>query len=57
MKIAEILKLPVVIDNIHESVYRVYHILEKVKEYLSMGYDKDIILNLIDEMEYKEKEI
>lgn len=51
MKILEIVALPTVVDGNHESVYRSYHILSKVKSYLSEGVPYNIIAELIEEME------
>ena len=40
--------------GIHESVFRSYQVLEKVKEYLRKGYPAEVILELIEVMEETE---
>ena len=50
MKIIEILKMPTVDNKIHESIFRCYHILEKVEYYLACDVPRFIILELIEEM-------
>jgi len=51
MKFSEICKMPSVRNNVHESVYRSYQILERVKEYLAKGYSAEMILEMIETME------
>ena len=36
MKLEEIKKMPTVIDNVHESCYRSYHILRYMKDILTV---------------------
>lgn len=47
-KITEIISHPTTINNIHESVYRCYHILEFVKSYLSTHQGNEFILIILD---------
>ena len=54
--IKEIRSYPTVHENIHESIFRSYHILEKVKELLEKKTSGDIVLELINEMEEPEEE-
>ena len=51
MKISEIMKFPTTIDNNHESLYRCYHILDKVKFWLKETWGRESILELIEELE------
>jgi hypothetical protein len=51
MKIVEILRMPCVLNNTHESVYQAYHILERVKSMLLRGDSNETILEEIDFME------
>ena len=51
MKLEQIVWLPVVVDNNHESIYRSYQILEKVKEMLARGDSKETIMEAIEFME------
>lgn len=58
MKIIDINRMPTCLEEIppgasgvHESVLRSYHILEKAKEYLSLGVPAMVVLDLIAEME------
>jgi hypothetical protein len=51
MKIQDIRWMPTVIDNRHESLYRSYHLLEKVKEMITRGDSKETILEAIALME------
>ena len=53
MRIQEILDMPTVLNNTHESSYRVYHALERVKSLLEHGVPNDVILELIEEMDSK----
>ncbi len=48
MKINEIAHMPTVIDNTHESVYRSYQLLQKVKELLADGTPNGVILEMIE---------
>lgn len=54
MLITEINKRPTVLDNNHESLYRSYHILEKVKWLLENNVASTVILELISDMEYED---
>jgi hypothetical protein len=52
--IAQIRAKPTVMDDagkIHESVFRSFHIVSKIKNFLQRGVPTDVILELIDEME------
>ena len=44
-------KAPIVIDNNHESLYRSYHILRLVKQWLKDGVPAKTILQLVEEIE------
>lgn len=50
MKIKEIIKQPTTIDNNHESLFRCYHILDKVKEWLDLGMPTHLVSDLIEEL-------
>jgi hypothetical protein len=67
IKIDEIRKMPVKIDpeypvkgsvgwEIHESLFRSYHILEKVKDLLMKDVDSETIIELIELMENEDPE-
>ena len=56
MKIKDITKMQTAEDNLHESLFRSYHILEKVKDYLHRKVPDDVIIELIEEMEQEELE-
>jgi hypothetical protein len=47
----EIAGLPTRENGIHESVFRSYHLLEKVKALLQDGVPAKVILEIIDEIE------
>lgn len=51
MKLIEITHLPICIGDSHESILRSYHILQKVKDYLSEGVPPKVILEIIAELE------
>ena len=60
MKLAEIRQMPRVSDDIkgielgcklHESCFRSFHLLQKVKYYLENAVPSKIILELIEEVE------
>ena len=51
MKWRDIAKLPTVDSKIHESIFRSYNILDKVKHYLEQGCPAKLILELIKETE------
>lgn len=54
MTIQEIIDRPVVLDKVHESCYRSYHILEKVLEMIELDVPKETIKELVAFMrEYK----
>jgi len=46
MEISEIIKMPTVIDNKHESVLRSYHILIYVLKMIHRGDSKETILEV-----------
>ena len=50
MKISEIKKLPTVIGNNHESLFKHYHTLEKVREMLERGDSNETIIEIINEL-------
>lgn len=41
-------RMPTVIDNVHESVYRSYHILETVLEMLRRGDSSETVLDVAE---------
>jgi len=51
MKWKEIAKLPTTESGLHESIFRSYQILDKVKEYMARGVPYDVIYELIEEIE------
>ncbi len=61
MGIIEISKMATTFDpphipgDVHESIFRSYHILDAVKRFLIHGVPNNIILELIEEMEGGEK--
>jgi hypothetical protein len=48
MTIIEIKNYPDVIDNVHESIYKSYQALDKVKEMLKRGDSQKSILEVIE---------
>jgi len=54
MELKQIKSMPTVRDNVHESVYRSYQILEKVKEMLLRGDSKETIIETIKYLEQNE---
>jgi len=54
MKINEIMNMPTVINNTHQSVYRCYHTLQKVKDMLKRKDSQKSILNYIELLEKEE---
>ena len=57
MKVSDIAKCPTVQDNVHESMYRSFQILDKVKYWLREGMPTKLVLELIDEMEGKDETV
>ena len=55
MKLFEIVNIPTVVENNHESVLRSYHILQKVKDYLQDRVPHKVILEIIVELEEERK--
>ena len=51
MNILDIAKIPTVRNNVHESLYRSYHALDKVKELLEAGTPGHVILEIIATIE------
>lgn len=51
MNINEIKQMPTVYENIHESVFRRYHILNLVEAMLKRGDSKETIIELIRHIE------
>lgn len=49
----QIRNMPTVIDGNHESLYRAYHVLDKVKEWLRLRTNQDVILELVEHLEAK----
>jgi capsular polysaccharide biosynthesis protein len=56
MEIKQIKSMPTLIGNTHESVYRSYQILEKVKQMLERGDSKETISETIKYLEKNETE-
>ena len=52
MEFKEIIKLPTVINNNHESVLRSFQILNNVKKMLERGDSNETISDFINEAEY-----
>ena len=52
MDIKEIIKMPKVMNNVHESSYRTWGILEYVEQMVSRGDSKETILEIIKFMKY-----
>ena len=52
MKISEIQQMPRVLVGHHESLFRSYQILERVKSFLKWKVPGKVILELIEEMEF-----
>jgi hypothetical protein len=51
MNIKEIKEMPTVVDDVHESVYRSYHILQFVREHLcrlKLPGDTKLLIEVID---------
>ena len=48
MNVLDIAQMPTVINNNHESLYRCYHTLDKVKGLLEIGTPPDVILEIIE---------
>ena len=48
MKLVEIKEMPTVVDNSHESLFKSYHVLDKVKKMLERGDSKETILEVIE---------
>lgn len=55
--IEKILKMPTVIDNKHESLYRVTHVLDHVVKMIIREDSKDSILEMIGFLRYYEKDV
>ncbi|MCK5608205.1 hypothetical protein KAR91_40360 [Candidatus Pacearchaeota archaeon] len=51
MDMAKIRTMPVVVENVHESVYRAYHILVLVKALLELNTDPSVIAMIINSCE------
>lgn len=51
MKLDEIMTYPLVVDNNHESIYRKYHILDKVLEMIDRGDSKETIFEVVGLLE------
>lgn len=51
MKYREIAEQSTIIDNTHESLFRVYHILEEAKKLLEMGASNEVVLHIINNLE------
>lgn len=51
MRLSDIAKIPTTVNKVHESVYRSYHILNKVADLLHKGTPAQVVLELIAEMQ------
>lgn len=47
MDIERILSQPTVYENVHESIFRSYHILDKVMEMIERGDSKESIKEIV----------
>jgi len=54
MMLEEIRELPTLSNNIHESVFRSYHILNKVLELIERGDSKETILEIVEDLRKNE---
>ena len=52
MRLEQIIEMPQVLNNTHESSYRCYHILETVLEMVGRGDSKESIADLADFLKY-----
>jgi len=50
-QIETIINQPKIRNNVHESVYRSYHIIEYIKEMIKRGDSKETMLEIIEFME------
>lgn len=57
MTTTEIKEFPSVYANIHESVFRSYQLLQKVKEMVGRGDSKETILEIISEVEGEQERV
>lgn len=48
MELEKIKEMPTVVDNAHESIYKSYHVLEKVRQMLEREDSKETILEIIE---------
>jgi len=53
MKASEIKSLPEVFENIHESCFKSYHILNKVLEMIERGDSKKTIFEFVEHLKDK----
>ena len=56
MKLIDIMNVPQTVGGNHESLYRSYHILQLVKNWLNDGVPSKVILETIYELESCKKE-
>lgn len=49
MSIEDIQAMPTVIENNHESLYRAYHVLDKVRGLLNLNTPAEVIIEIIHE--------
>lgn len=54
MSMKEIKTMPTCVNNIHESVYRSYHILNKVLEMVNRGDSQETINEVVESLKYVE---
>lgn len=61
MTINEINQMPVTFSHgggaVHESIYKSYHALQRVKDLLRKGTPPAVVLEFIDEMGYGERKV
>lgn len=50
-EIDRIRSMPVVVNTVHESVYKYYHILEYIKKMLERGDSNETILDILSLLE------
>lgn len=51
MKCFDIRRMPTTLDMVHESVFRSYHVLEKVQELLRQQTPARVILEVIEDLQ------
>ena len=49
--LSKLASMPTVLNNMHESLFRSYHALRKIKELLAKGTPGDVVLAIISEID------